>query len=243
MDDLSSSPAALSTQISTPASLAVILLAGGRSTRMGRDKATIEIDGIPLIRRIYDVAVGCQLPQQPGDGERLPPQIYVLTPWIDRYRSILPADCNFILEQQPDRGPLTAFGQGLTAITASWILLIACDLPNLSTPIIQAGIDRLPSISAQSIAYLPKHSQKAWEPLCGFYRQACHHSALEYINAGGKSFQDWLKTQIVTEFVIADPTCLANCNTPTDLATILKDRSFNIHHPPSTIHHSPNNQP
>jgi molybdenum cofactor guanylyltransferase len=214
-----------SAQIPAPESLAVVILAGGRSTRMGRDKAMIEIDGVPLLRRIYDVAASCQAPQQPtSDREKLPPQVYVLTPWIDRYRSILPISCNFILEQQPDCGPLTAFGQGLTAITASWILLLACDLPNLSTPIIQAGIDRLPSISALSIAYLPKHSSKGWEPLCGFYRQICYHSAIEYINAGGKSFQDWLKTHIVTEFVITDPTCLLNCNTPTDLATILNTK-------------------
>ena len=32
--------------------LAIIILAGGRSSRMGRDKATIEIAGVPLIRRI-----------------------------------------------------------------------------------------------------------------------------------------------------------------------------------------------
>ena len=36
-------------------SLSIVILAGGRSSRMGRDKATIEIDGVPLIRRIYDV--------------------------------------------------------------------------------------------------------------------------------------------------------------------------------------------
>jgi molybdenum cofactor guanylyltransferase len=217
--------AAVSSQIPNPASLAIIILAGGRSKRMGRDKAMIEVDGTPLIQRIYDVVASCQIPPQPtGEGERLPPQIYVLTPWIDRYRSILPITCNFILEQQPDHGPLSAFAQGLTEITATWIMLIACDLPNLSTSIIQAGIDRLPSIPAQSIAYLPKQIEKGWEPLCGFYRQICQPSAIAYINGGGKSFQDWLKPQIVTEFIITDPTCLLNCNTPADLAMILNTK-------------------
>jgi molybdenum cofactor guanylyltransferase len=240
VDDQLSSAEVLSTQISTPVSLAVIILAGGRSTRMGQDKAMIEIDGVPLIRRIYNVVASCQVPEMMvGDDLRSSPQIYVLTPWKDRYRSILPIGCNFMLEQQPDRGPISAFAHGLTAITASWILLIACDLPNLSTPIIQAGIDQLPSISAQSIAYLPKQIEKGWEPLCGFYRHICHHSAIEYINAGGKSFQDWLKTQIVTEFVIADPTCLANCNTPAELATIIKDRSLES----TPDQGDPNNQP
>jgi molybdenum cofactor guanylyltransferase len=103
------------------------------------------------------------------------------------------------------------------------VLLLACDLPNLSTPLIQSWIDRLPSIDSQSIAYLPRHVTKGWEPLSGFYRQICHASAIEYINGGGRSFQNWLKMNVVTELVVADPRCLANCNTPNDLETIVSD--------------------
>ena len=190
--------------------LAVVILAGGRSSRMGRDKATIEIAGVPLIRRIYDVVATCI-----DLGE-----IYVVTPWPERYRQVLPTNCNFILEQQPHQGPLLAFAQALAEIEATWLLLLACDLPNLSTPVIQDWIDRLPSIDSQSIAYLPRHVSKGWEPLCGFYRQICHESAIEYIHSGGQSFQGWLEMQVVTELIIADPRCLANCNTPADLAAI-----------------------
>ncbi|MCY7367480.1 MAG: molybdenum cofactor guanylyltransferase [Chamaesiphon sp.] len=191
--------------------LAIIILAGGRSARMGRDKATIEIAGVPLIRRIYDVVATCV-----DRG-----QIYVVTPWPEQYRQFLPDSCNFILEQPPDRGPLMAFSQALAKINANWLLLLACDLPNLSTPAIQTWIDSLPSIDPQSIAYLPRHVSKGWEPLCGFYRQICRESAIEYIDNGGRSFQGWLKMQVVTELVVADPLCLVNCNTPADLAAII----------------------
>ena len=188
---------------------------------MGRDKATIEIDGVPLIRRIYDVVASCQ------DLDRvLIDKIYVVTPWGQRYQPILPVTCHFIPEQQPNRGPLIAFTQGLAEITSTWVLLIACDLPNLSTSVIQSWIDKLPSIPAESIAYLPRHTQKGWEPLCGFYRPICRHSLLEYINDGGRSFQGWLEQKIVTELVIADRVCLVNCNTPADLAKIAEDRSI-----------------
>jgi molybdenum cofactor guanylyltransferase len=197
-------------------SLSVLILAGGRSTRMGRDKATIEIDGIPLIRRIYDAVAGCQ------NLDR----ISVVTPWALRYQSILPVSCEFIPEQPPDRGPLIAFSQALAAVTSTWVLMLACDLPNLSTPVLQSWIDGLPSISPQSIAYLPKHLDKGWEPLCGCYRQICRQSLLDYIDSGGRSFQGWLKQQVVTELVIANPLWLANCNTPADLASIVADRSI-----------------
>ncbi len=180
---------------------------------MGRDKATIEIDGVPMLRRIYNAVAACQ------NIDR----IYVVTPWAHRYRAILPATCNFILEQPPDLGPTIALSQALAVIDATWVLTLACDLPNLSTPFIQAAIDALPSIPAQSIAYLPQHVDKGWEPLCGFYRQICRHSLVEYIDAGGRSLQGWLKQQVVTELVITEPMQLVNCNTPADLESVATD--------------------
>jgi molybdenum cofactor guanylyltransferase len=190
---------------------------------MGRDKASIEIEGIPLIRRIYEVVAACRAPASSPDEDRadlLSHSIYVQTPWAQRYQPILPASCQFISEPQLHQGPLVAFERGLRAMTSDWVLLVACDLPNLSTPLVQSWIDRLPSIPAQSIAYLPKHPHKGWEPLCGFYRQICQRSLDEYIHAGGKSFQGWLAQNPVTELEIADRTCLMNCNTPADLAAI-----------------------
>jgi molybdenum cofactor guanylyltransferase len=178
---------------------------------MGRDKAMIEIDQVPMIRLIYDTVARC---------ENLD-RVHVVAPWRERYRSILPNDCNFIHEQQPPQGPFVAFAQALAEINSTWVLLLACDLPNLSTPEIQSWIDQLPSIDSQSIAYLPRHISKGWEPLCGFYRQICQESAIEYIDNGGQSFQGWLKMQRVTELAVNDPRCLANCNTPTDLDTLL----------------------
>jgi molybdenum cofactor guanylyltransferase len=192
--------------------LSVLILAGGRSTRMGRDKAMIEIAGVPLIRRIYDVVSRVDLGR-----------IQVVTPWPERYRQALPPSCKFILEQQPHQGPLIAFAQSLAEINTPWILLLACDLPNLSTPAIESWIDSLPAIDSQSIAYLPRHPTKGWEPLCGFYRQICHESAIEYIDRGGQSFQGWLKMNAVTELVIADPLWLVNCNTPAELAAITQN--------------------
>jgi molybdenum cofactor guanylyltransferase len=193
--------------------LAVIILAGGHSSRMGSDKAAIEIAGVPLIRRIYDVVAA---------GKSVD-RIYVITPWPEKYRSILPPNCNFILERQPHHGPLVGFSQGLAEVKATWVLLLACDLPNLSTLAIESWIDNLPLIDSQTIAYLPRNPAKGWEPLCGFYRQMCHDSAIAYINAGGRSFQAWLKLNLVEELVITDPRWLINCNTPADLAMISND--------------------
>jgi molybdenum cofactor guanylyltransferase len=196
---------------------------------MGRDKASIEIDGIPLIRRIYDVVALCQedpiltLPQH-----LLSQRIHIVTPWAERYRSMLPTECQFIAERELDLGPLRGFAQGLAAIRSTWVLLLACDLPNLSTPAIQTWIDRLPAIPATSIACLPKQVDRGWEPLCGFYRHNCLDSLLAYLECGGRSFQGWLEQNQVTELPIDDRQCLLNCNTPIDLATLSQHHSIDI---------------
>ena len=129
---------------------ATLILAGGQSSRMGQDKALIPIQGIPLIRRVYEVARACS------------PPVYVISPWCDRYCPILPPACRFITEHQHqtgepmrDRprspGPLFGFYQGLTHIQTQsdveWVLLLACDLPNLHLATLQSWRD---SLSGQS---------------------------------------------------------------------------------------------
>lgn len=196
-----------------------MILAGGRSVRMGQDKAAMQIGGIPLIRRIYDVVANCHY-----HSTVLTNSIYVVTPWANRYQPILPISCHFIPEQQPHQGPLQGFAQGLSHITATWVFLLACDLPNLSVPIVQNWIAGLEDLPPQSIAYLPRNFDKGWEPLCGFYRRTCLDSLREYLSAGGKSFQGWLATHSVTELEIADRQWLLNCNTPADLQQVITDR-------------------
>ncbi len=216
--------------------LSILILAGGRSKRMGTDKAAIRLpvtargttaDRIPMLRQIYDVAAECcALPTAELDTSSN--WVYVVTPWAERYRSILPIECQFIPELQPDRGPLMGFMQGLVAVHSQWVLLLACDLPNLSAPVVRAWIDRLVAVPATSMAYLPSHPAKGWEPLCGFYRRTCLESLQAYTTAGGRSFQGWLAQQPVTELHIADRTCLVNCNTPADLAAVVEDREIEL---------------
>lgn len=194
-------------------SVSIIILAGGRSSRMGRDKATIEIDGVSLIRRIYDA--GDRALNHSLNCDRA--SIYVVTPWIERYRSRLPPDCLFIHETRPHQGPLVGFSQGLSHINTDWVLLLACDLPYLSATAIESWLPGLADISPQSLAYLPKHPQKGWEPLCGFYRRNSLTLLQDYLQTGGRSFQGWLTGCQVAELIVTNPQWLFNCNTPNDL--------------------------
>jgi molybdenum cofactor guanylyltransferase len=186
--------------------ISAIVLAGGHSRRMGQDKALIPINGVPCLRRVCDVAFN------------LSDSIYVVTAWIDRYREILSSDYHLVIDRAT-QGPLVGFLQGLQAIQTEWVLLLACDLPKLQPAALQTWAAQLETLSAETIALLPRHA-KGWEPLCGFYRRRCRNELQSAIDQGMRSFQPWLATQIVAELTVTDTDLLFNCNTPEDLSHI-----------------------
>jgi molybdopterin-guanine dinucleotide biosynthesis protein A len=96
---------------------AAVVLAGGSGRRMGRDKAVIELDGVPLVERVaracvvagaVDVAVGGGAP---GYLDRL----------AGLGRTLLPDD-------PPGVGPVGGLAAALAWSPAPWCLVVACDL-------------------------------------------------------------------------------------------------------------------
>lgn len=199
-------------------SLGAIALAGGKSSRMGTDKALLKINGKSILQKICEVASEC----------RANP-VYIVTPWQERYTSInLPKQCRFIDELEP-KSPLTGFFLGLSYflkadLKTDWTLLLACDLPNLKSDVIESWSEKLVTLPSEAIAYLPKTSthlnHKIWEPLCGFYRNSCLDSLKAYIQEGEHSFQTWLSRSVVAEIPNVDLQMLFNCNTPDDYKLI-----------------------
>ncbi len=214
--------------------LTAIILAGGKSTRMGRDKALIPIQGVPMLQLVCHIAQTCT------------DHVYVVTPWQEQYQHIVPPSCKFIQEvpltektteanpainnkdvnlpplRPPSsslhltHGPLVGFAQGLAQVETDWVLLLACDLPKLRVEVLQewiAGLDRVPE---DAIAALVQNNHR-WEPLCGFYRRRCLSELNKYIEQGGRSFQEWLKLYPVQVLPLLDPQMIFNCNQPEDL--------------------------
>jgi molybdopterin-guanine dinucleotide biosynthesis protein A len=194
-----------------PQALSAIILAGGKSSRMGHDKALIEIAEIPLLRRVCEAALRCTS------------EVYVVSAWVDRYRSILPPTIHLISEVNP-RSPLTGFAQALPQMQTDWILLLACDLPRLQGEVLHQASHQLAAIPRETIALLPK-GEKGWEPLCGFYRQSCLTDLQAFSNRGGRSFQEWLTKQTVQEWELENRDMLFNCNSPHDLEKLTHDQS------------------
>ena len=189
-----------------------IVLAGGESSRMGKDKALLTIGNGTLLSQICHVA---------AEYAR---KVYVVTPWVERYRDILPPNCQLVKEKlvgdARSNTPLIGFVRGLQLVETEWVLLLACDLPQLSSSQVKQWLLELATVLPTEKAFLPRNS-KGWEPLCGFYRRSCLSSIESYIENGGRSFQSWLAENNVRELPTSDRSCLFNCNTPQDW------RSFN----------------
>jgi molybdopterin-guanine dinucleotide biosynthesis protein A len=187
---------------------------------MGQDKALMLVNGIPLLQRACDAALSCS------------DRVYVVTgrDRDDRYLPLVP-QCQFLSESEP-QGPLMGFYVGLcqlnTQVLANcdWMLLLACDLPNLRASELQRWANQLPHLPETVMAYLPKYSashslsSKQWEPLCGFYRRACLTNLKEFTADGGRSFQQWLDRIEVAEIPNVQPSMLFNCNTPQDFSEL-----------------------
>jgi molybdopterin-guanine dinucleotide biosynthesis protein A len=211
--------------------IATIALAGGKSLRMGSDKALLMLDGETMISRTCHVAA------------QVSESVYVVVRSCEQYQGGISSSENIsmVLDTQLS-GALVGFLQGIKAIAnvpniaaPDWILLLACDLPNLESDILKAWAAQLADLPEEAIAYLPKHFEpkhfdqevsnlksKQWEPLCGFYRWKCQKSLMEFVENGGRSFQQWLKAQQVIEITKVDSNILFNCNTLDDWLVLKK---------------------
>ena len=92
-----------------------VLLTGGESRRMGRDKATIEIEGQPLWKRQLKLLRSLG-PEQVFISARTRPE------W-------LPEDVELLLDDLPSRGPLSGLTKALGAMRSTLLIALAVDMP------------------------------------------------------------------------------------------------------------------
>ncbi len=97
------------------------VLAGGRSRRMGCDKALLEVNGQPLLLRAVTL-----LKAHVGSVTVLGPQ--------GRYESL---GVPVLPDRWPRQGPLGALLTGLEISANGWSVFLACDLPLLNGQFIE----------------------------------------------------------------------------------------------------------
>jgi molybdopterin-guanine dinucleotide biosynthesis protein A len=130
-----------------------VVLAGGASRRMGRDKAALELRGRPLLAWVVEAlsaAFGGVVVVGPPERSALVPGVQVVT---DAY---------------PSQGPLGGIATALRHASSGRVFVAACDMPFL-----QPALARyLTTVAPDAAACVPR-SARGVEPLCACYGHAC----------------------------------------------------------------------
>ena len=186
-----------------------VILVGGKSRRMGRDKALLKIDGIPLFERVLEVL------RKSFD------KILVVGDRDERF-----AGCG--LPVLPDIYPGSALGglyTALTLATTGYIFVSACDLPFPNREMLL----HLCSLRQGWDAVVPK-TTKGFEPLFALYGKRCLGPMLGLLEKGNFCIYDFFP-QVRVRYVQGEELAsldrngrsFVNVNTPEEFKIIGKE--------------------
>ncbi len=146
-----------------------VVLAGGRSTRLGRDKAMLEFGGRPLLARVVDTASSlCDEVIVAGAWRRPEQWTGIDAVWVDDAAGIA--------------GPLAGLRSGIKASTRPLCLAVACDMPFLSGPLLEHLIESI----GDSDACVPRVNSTV-QPLHAVYSTRILPIIDSFIRSGGRS--------------------------------------------------------
>lgn len=181
------------------------VLVGGASSRMGRDKARLPLQGRSFVERIAE-AVGMVAPRVNLVGAKdVTSLMYGNVP--DVYAGW---------------GALGGLHAALAACQAEWAAVVACDLPFVTGELLA----RLVSLREEAEAVVPLQPDGRLQPLCALYRtHPCAERARELIEEGERrprALLQAVRARMVQWREMADLTgaelFFENVNTPEDYA-------------------------
>ncbi len=176
------------------------ILIGGRSSRLGRDKAFVEIGGKPLAVRIADTVKASLEPScikyiAANSGQ-------FSTDMLEKLGH------SVILDERPGFGAWSGLHAALTYTRNAWIFLTACDHPMISQGFLKLMAAH---VTDEHEAVVPRQPDGWLQPLCAFYRVKSTLAAVEALLAVG----DHLPA--LTTFVTGSKTCIVELGEYCDL--------------------------
>jgi molybdopterin-guanine dinucleotide biosynthesis protein A len=186
-------------------SLTGLILAGGASSRMGRNKALLTLAGQTLVERVTQALAA------------LTDDILIIANEAEPYRFL---DRPIIPDIRPGYGPLMGLYSGLKAARGELALLAAVDMPFLSPDYLRFLLALAPGYDV----VIPSTGHRL-HPLCAVYRRESCLPAIEQAIARGQrrliAFHPQMRVRQVdeTELRRIDPDlrALMNVNTPEEL--------------------------
>ncbi len=191
--------------------LSGVILAGGASRRMGRDKALLDVDGRPLIAVVAERlrSVVDELVIASGDNE-------AYAQYADR--------C--VTDIFSGVGTLGGLHAGLGAAAHDRVLVVGCDMPFLNPAVL-----RWFALAADGVDVVVLRQGEFLEPIHAVYRKSCLPAIEEVIRTGVRqayAFYDQVKVRYVdpAEIEHLDPQLrsFSNVNTPIEWQRVSGER-------------------
>lgn len=182
-------------------SITAIILAGGKSARMKRDKGLVFFGRKPLVEQVIDSV------------KEITENIIIITN-NEAYRQF---GYSCFGDEIKEKGPLGGIYTGLVKSTTQKNLVVGCDMPFLSQDIFRSLIDQCHGLDA----LVAEHKGKA-EPLCAIYDRNCIPSLKILLEQGQLKITDAL-AGLKTSFISFDNKDwfkgyeFTNVNSPEDL--------------------------
>lgn len=188
------------------------ILAGGASSRMGTDKSQLLIDGQTFAERIANTL------------QKVTDSVIVVGRLLDN--SSLPS----VPDVYPQWGALGGLHAALTASSREWAIVVACDLPFVTSELFL----HLANQRLDHDAVVPIQPDQRPQPLAALYRvEVCRRRATELIEAGHRRPLDLLDA-VNTRWVAFDEIrnleqaerFFVNINTPEDYHDEIRGHSL-----------------
>ena len=180
------------------------ILTGGHARRFaGRDKSQLLVDGRTILARQVDALKPCV--------ERI-----LL---VGEDKSTVQPGLTFVADRIAGRGPLGGLDAALSTPDATLVLLLACDVPNITTELCAHLVGLADGVDA-----VVPWTERGYHPLCAVYARSCRSIVRRRLDAGALRMRDLL-TDLRVRTVDSDELArfgrphvlLANINTHADL--------------------------
>jgi len=192
-----------------------IILSGGKSIRMGENKAFIEIEGVPIIHTIYTLF------------KDLFQEVIIVANQKELFSNF---NSKIYSDLLPNKGVLGGLYTGLFYSTFNYSFCVACDMPFIKISLVQYLIQRI----KDEDVIVPR-TKDGLQPLHAFYSKNCLDPIKKIIEQGKYKvidFYSMVNVKIVEEndFVSLDPfmESFINVNTPEELLSVIRDKESHL---------------
>jgi molybdopterin-guanine dinucleotide biosynthesis protein A len=189
-------------------SITGIILSGGKNTRMGENKAFIEIEGAPIVSRIHNLF------------KELFQEVVIVTNQQELFKNF---DSKIYSDLLPNKGVLGGLYTGLFFSTFHYSFCVACDMPFIKKSLVQYIIK---NIDGEDV--IVPRTKDGLQPLHAVYSKNCLDPIKIIIEQGKYKIIDVynrVNVKIIEEkdFISLDPVgeSFINVNTPEEYRSII----------------------